>query len=264
MPDLNVISWNSTGETPAAGHALSDVMHVRIPACAPGWIPHVIAIQEAQQLPGGPIHQMLSGAAAVGNHNIVPVQNYLVSHVPEGLGGNRGYIVAVYQNAASPPNFVTVTGALGIESFGGDAGVTNFIHNNIPLNFRLIALQTRDQIRSPAAMGLQFGGRTVILMTWHTSRGPSRVTEGGAVNLPGGVQPDSFLFLQNSNFYANSLNAPGMTGLSVIAADLNLDIAAINQPTGWVTLPRILPAGRVSQTDWTTYWGEELAGCPIT
>jgi hypothetical protein len=53
MPSLNVITWNSMGETPAGAYDLVQVIN--------RWQRNLIVIQGANAIPGGAIDTMLSG-----------------------------------------------------------------------------------------------------------------------------------------------------------------------------------------------------------
>ncbi len=219
MPNLNVITWNSTGET-AQGAA--DLQQVIAYLTLNGWQPNVIVVQEANAAPGGAIYQMLAGLG--GAYNQPP------AHTTEGVPGGRGYILLTSANVAGQGTFATA-------DLGNDVVLQNWINNNLSLAGRQTAYNELQNMRMPATATLGFGGRLVPFLTWHAPRGPGGLLPG---TLPGGANPDAFLFLQNSGTYL-PLVGPGFNNIGLIAGDLNVTWAGLNQNTGYPAMPYVLP-----------------------
>lgn len=219
MPNLNVLTWNSTGETAHGAVRLREVIDY---LSGHGWQPQVIVVQEANQLPGGLIYQML---ASLGN-----AYNQPPSHAQEGGTGGRGYLMLTH-------NSVQVQSAFTRFDLGQDAQLRNIINQLAPRP-KQIALDELRDMRMPAGAGLLVNGAAVGLLTWHTPRGPGQLLTG--LTLQGGANPDAFWFLQNSGGYA-SLTVPGAGNLGVIAGDLNITVQEINRHIGHPDLPYVLP-----------------------
>lgn len=219
MPNLNVISWNSTGESADGAARLREVIDW---VAGHGWQPHVIVIQEANQAPGSPIYQMLAG---LGN-----AYNQPPSHAVEGGPYGRGYLMLTHTS-------VVMASAFSRYDLGQDAQLLALI-NQFQGQWKQIALDELRDMRMPAVAGMFFHGAAVGFLTWHTPRGPGQVLQG--VTLDGGANPDAFLFLQNSGLYTQ-LTAPGIGNLGVIAGDLNVTVQQLNGYVGQPGLAYILP-----------------------
>lgn len=218
MSNLNVVTWNSTGETPQGAADLQNVIQY---LTAQNWQPHVIVVQEANQTPGGAIYTMLSG---LGNAYTQPP-----SHAQEGGYRGGGYLLLTHRT-------VQVQGAFTRIDLAQDPMLNNVI-NMLPFQQRNTALNELAQLRMPAGTVFQFGGSTVPFLTWHAPRAPGPLL---GTALPGGANADAFWFLQNSGVYRN-LTAPGMNDLGLVVGDLNITVTAINAPTGLPALPWVLP-----------------------
>jgi hypothetical protein len=220
MPNLNVITWNSRGETAGAAADLLGVINY---LTASGWQPHVVVVQEANAAAGGAIYQMLAGLG--GAYNQPP------THAVEGGPHGRGYILTTHAS-------VTGQGTFGRYDLASDWLLQQWIQASLSLAARQIATQELATMRMPATANLGFQGRNVPFLTWHVPRGPGQVQNGAT--LGGGANPDAFLFLQQSGLY-QGLVAPGMNNLGMIAGDLNVTVQQLNSPTGIPSLPNILP-----------------------
>lgn len=243
MPSVNVLTWNSTGESAAGAARLREVINYLV---TNGWQPQVIVIQEAAQAPGGLIYQMLAG---LGNAYHQPP-----SHAAEGGPGGRGYLLLVHASG-------TIQTAFGQADPGLDPQLLGII-NGLPPRPRQIALDELRDMRRPAAAGLNFGGARMAFLTWHTPRGPGQLLAG--LTLQGGANPDAFWFLQNTGFYA-ALAAPGAGNLGLIAGDLNITVKEINRNTGSPDLPYVLPgwSGLSSNLDHIVGHGEPFQPEPV-
>lgn len=219
MPNLNILTWNSTGESATGAARLREVINY---LAGQGWLPHVIVVQEANQAPNGPIYQMLNGLG--GAYNQPP------SHATEGGPGGRGYLMLTH-------NTVAIQNAFARIDLGQDGALLAIINTFAPRP-RQIALDELRDMRMPAGAGLIFNGAGVAFVTWHTPRGPGQLLT--ALTLQGGANPDAFWFLQNSGIYAN-LTAPGVGNLGVVAGDLNISVQEINRNIGYPDLPWVLP-----------------------
>lgn len=237
MPNLNVLTWNSTGETLQGATALQTVIINDL--VANGWWPHVIVIQEANNLSGGLIHQMLAGLggtlagqyppATHGTYNSPP------AHAKEDGPSGCGYLLTTHSSVAGQGTFART-------DLSTDMVLQPWI-NNIPNSaVRQQAFNDLAGMGMPAMATLDFQGRTVLFLTWHAPRGQGHLTHTAipGTTLPGGANADAFLFLQNSRVY-QTLVEPGMNNLGVIAGDLNVTSAGLKTSTSLPTLRRILP-----------------------
>lgn len=227
MPNLNVLTWNSNGESAAKAAFLHNLI-VNNPTVG-GWMPDVIVIQEAQAAPGGALFAMLAGLGAPGNawynanyHNVAP------QHV--AIPG-EGYILMTSAAAAAGP-FAAV-------NLAADPGVVAAIAAQPHAQQgALTAAALTD--RAPAHAQIAFGGRTVECMTWHAPLGP-----GLMHGISAGVNYSAYFFLQSSNFYNNTLCTPGAPGgnanIGLIPADLNVTPVDLNNPTLCPAVPHLLP-----------------------
>lgn len=220
MPTLNVITWNSTGETQQGA---ADLLNVINYMTLNGLSPNVIVIQEANINAGGPIYQMLAGLG--GAYNQPP------AHVTEGIPGGRAYLLLASNGSIAGQ--VTFAQA----NLANDPALQNWLNANLSLYARQTAYAELQTMRMPATATLGFGGRIIPFLTWHAPRGPGQVLNGAT--LPGGANPDAYLFLQNSGFYT-PLVAPGVNNIGLIAGDLNVNVAGLNQNTGIPALPYIV------------------------
>lgn len=220
MPDLNILSWNSTGETDQGAARLREVIGYLV---GTGWQPHVILVQEANQsqVRPGPIYQMLNG---LGN-----AYNQPPSHVMEGGPRSAGYLMLTHST-------VTVQVPFARLDLGQDARLLGIINTLAPRP-RQIALDELRDMRMPAGAFISYNGAGAAVATWHTPRGPGQLL--AALTLQGGANPDAFWFLQNSDIYAN-ITAPGVGNIGVIAGDLNVRPDEINRQIGYPDLPELL------------------------
>lgn len=219
MPNLNILTWNSTGESALGAARLREVIDY---LAGQGWQPHVIVVQEANQAPGGHIYQMLN---ALGN-----AYNQPPSHAQEGGPGGRGYLMLTHNSVAVKNPFARI-------DLRQDAQLLGIINGFAPRP-KQIALDELRDMRMPAGCGLVFNGAGVAFVTWHTPRGPGQLLT--ALTLQGGANPDAFWFLQNSGIYA-SQTTPGPGNLGVVAGDLNITTLEINRNIGYPDLPWVLP-----------------------
>lgn len=219
MPRLNVLTWNSTGETAQGALELQRVIRHLM---AYNWQPNVIVIQEANAAPSGEIYRMLAGLG--GPHNY-PV------HVTETAGaGGRGYILATDGSVTGQATFARC-------DFAVDPSLQAWITGNLSPRARADAARKLAVMRMPARVNLRFQNAIVKLLTWHAPRGAGHILPG---ILDGGADPDAYLFLQNSSIH-QELCGQGPGSLGVIAGDLNVTFDQLNRPTGFEEMPRVLP-----------------------
>jgi hypothetical protein len=205
MQNLNILTWNSTGETPQGAAALQKVIN---DLTSGGWHPNLIVIQEANAAPGGPIYQML---ASLTGYNQPP------AHAAEGGTAGRGYILLT--------SGVSGQGTFTQANLANDSKLKNWISNlnNLSLAASKLAQQELPTMHMPATATLNVGGKTISFLTWHAPLGPGPVLAAGT--LPGGANPDAFLFLQNSDIYQKLTNSG--TNIGIIAGDLNVTVAGL-------------------------------------
>ncbi|MFE7753339.1 hypothetical protein [Streptomyces sp. NPDC057428] len=217
MPNLNVLTWNSTGETVQGALGLRQVIqHL----AANNSRPHVIVIQEAHASPGGPVYDMLAGLGAPYNGP---------AHATEGVPGGRGYLLATHDGVGGQATFARC-------DLAADQGLQGWLNDHLVGWARTDADQELAGMRMPATANLTFHGTRVRFMTWHAPLGPGRLLPGTL----GEANPDAYLFLQRSSAYT-ALSGPDPGGLGLIAGDLNVTVQQLNTKTGLRDLPMLLP-----------------------
>lgn len=228
MPNLNVMTWNSTGENAAKALFLRNLI-VANPAVA-GWMPDVIVIQEAQAAPGGAIWNMLVNLGTAGNPQFHA--NY-AGQAPQFVGiPGEGYIMMVSVNVA-------IAVALAPVNLPADPGVIAAI-GAFPGATAAALTAAVAAYRDPVRAQLTFAGRTIEFMTWHAELGPGLAP---LLGVSAAVNYAAYFFLQRSNYYTNTLSQPGgaNANLGLIAADLNVTAADLAAPTGLAAVPNLLP-----------------------
>lgn len=219
MPSLNVITWNSTGESQPKADRLYEVIQY---VTSRGWQPQAILVQEANAGPGGPIATMLANLA--GGYVSPPAR------VREGGSHSRSYLLTTHASVQGQPSFAQA-------NLATDGLLLTWIRNSMSLRMQQIAIDELQGMRMPAIALLGVGVSQVRLMTWHTPIGPGPILGGTAA---GGANLDAYLFLQHSGHYAQ-LNAPGAGNVSVIAGDLNTTRHGLQTPLNYPQLQHLLP-----------------------
>lgn len=241
MPNLNVVTWNSRGETAQGAAALLGVIDY---LTSLGWQPHVIAVQEANAVAGGLIHQMLAGLG--GAYNQPP------AHAREGGTHGRGYLLTTHASVAGQGTFARY-------DLAGDAQLRQWCATHLSLAGQQVATQELATMRMPATASLTFQGRKVPFLSWHVPSGPGKVLTGAT--LQGGANPDAYLFLENSGGY-QGLVGPGPNNLGTIVGDLNVTVAQINGQTGIPELPYLLDGWTGASDNLDHILGHPQAGQP--
>jgi hypothetical protein len=212
MPDLRIVTWNSTGESAAkAGELLAEINYLN--ATYPATPVMVVLNQEAQNAAGGAIYAMLNiaGAGGIGAAYTRPP-----AHIQEMLtGGGAGY-------TELDSTAVAVTAGLTLHNYLADPTFVAWV-GALPPNQQTTARNEVTAWRPPAAMELTCGGDTVRLITWHAPLGLSGLLTGCTTT--GGAPLDAFLFLDQSDILQGANNPD----IVIIAGDLNMtsaDLAA--------------------------------------
>ncbi|HEU4558263.1 MAG TPA: endonuclease/exonuclease/phosphatase family protein [Longimicrobium sp.] len=215
MPAINIMSWNTNGESIAKANFLQNLI-LNNPAVQ-GWQPDVILIQEAQGAAVGPVWGMLNGlggAPGQGNYTNNPAQFVAI--------GGEGYILKVSNNVALQP------GAFAVHHLANDANVQAAVANDFfGAANQAATLATIGMMRNPAIAPLGFAGRGMNLLTWHAPRGPGTLLGNSAA-----VDYLAYYALQNSAIYTQALTAPGANNVSIVAGDLNIRPRDLANPTG--------------------------------
>ncbi len=213
MPQVRIISWNSTGENAQKGVELQGAQAQLAQMYA---LDHpdvdIFVIQEAQNAAGGAIYTMMNTdpATAATQVSLGPNINRPPDHCVElPNGGGAGYLACSHTN-------ITPGGALQLWDYANDAQLNAWLAT-LNQNQRA-AMQAAAQLRPPAYTTCTVGGVRIFLITWHTPRGPSPI---GGVNMPGGALIDLFIVLQQSSILTTAQNFVGAQGVVIIAGDLN-------------------------------------------
>lgn len=224
MPAINIMTWNSDGESAAKAAFLQDLI-LNNPS-VPGWQPDVVVIQEAQAAPGGDIWNMLSnlgGQPGGGNYTVNAPQFAPLS--------SEGYIFMT-------SNHVTLAGgAFTVVDLATDPGVLAAIDAFATPLARATAIAEVELMRDPARAPIAFAGRALDVMTWHAPLGPSRLIQG----ISAAVNYDAYYFFQSSNYYTATLLQPGAGNLSAVAGDLNVTASDLTNPTEAPVVPYLFP-----------------------
>lgn len=223
MPTINVLTWNSRGESPAKATFLQSLI-LNNPS-VPGWQPDLIFIQEALASPGGAVWNMLSNLGAQPGG-----ANYTAHAAQFAALASEGYIFKVSNN-------ITVSGTFGTIDLARDAGVIASI-NAFSIPERRVATAEVRAMRNPAYTSVTIAGRLVSFLTWHAPLGPSAVIHG----ISAAVNYDAYYFLQNSTYYTGTLRQPGVGNLALVAGDLNVTDNDLSNPTHAPAIPRLFPS----------------------
>jgi hypothetical protein len=221
MAELNVLTFNSGGETEDGARRLKQALSE---LDGMGRAPHVIVIQEANLNGTGPVESVLT---QLNPHYYAqpPVK------VPEGGSHGRAYLMITHQGLQVTVGFSQINLAY-------DNQLNQVISRMAPVH-QTTARQVLSRMRMPAAAAMTAGNRGILFVTWHVPRGPGELLTGAT--LQGGANPDAFWFFQNSGFYGSMLTSPGHGNIGVIAGDLNVTTAQLNDATGIHDLPELLP-----------------------
>lgn len=223
MPDLRVVTWNSTGEGDGQGQVLADTV-VQINAThAAGSVPvQIVVTQEASVNPGSihaalgqpPFAQFVQPPGFAREQLPPPAQPYRV-------GVSRAYrlswLTTQIANPPADPVLVNLDPA-------HDPGVNDFI-SSLQVNHRTLAdiVVAAGNIRWPIYMPFAYQGCTVHFFSWHA---PLRHQWLGAtfanITLQGPALAEAFLFFQRSTFYTNIMRNLSTYDLVVIAGDFNM------------------------------------------
>lgn len=203
MPDLRIVTWNSTGENPVKAVEIGAIPGILAPMYPANPNVDVYLIQEAQNGPGGAISLHLGGLAGHTMHHLAEQPG----------GGGAGYICATRNAAAA------VVVPLTLYNYAVDP---NFGAHIAPLPGIVNVMN-----RPPAYTVLTVAGSTVLLITWHAPLGVSLLPIiVGA--MPGGALIDAFIALDNSQLIqAPAAVAGGPVHIVIIAGDLNVTAAGL-------------------------------------
>lgn len=220
MPDLRVVTWNSTGENPQKALELqAEIAYLNATYAAnPA---KIILLQEGKQAANGDIYNMLNTdpANAVTQVSIGPNYQRPIRHITEDALGGRGYTVVT-------SNDITVNQNLTLHNYANDVTFQNFLNTQSSGTAKQIN-QLLSNMRPPAAMQFTYGGETIRLITWHAPLGPSTYLSA-CQSLDGKGTLDAFFFLDQSSLI-NDVNG---IDLIIVAGDLNATSADLSRPCG--------------------------------
>ncbi len=221
MPGINVMTWNSRGESPAKAAFIQNLI-LNNPV-VPGWQPDVIFIQEAVIGGGGQIFAMLAGLGAQ------PGGAIYSNHAPALLQTQGDGLICMLSN-----NATAIANNFALVDLPNDPGTNAFI-NTLPANSRPTARNEVAAMRMPGSIRFTFAARTIEAMTWHTPLGPGQLLHGNVA----AVNYDAFAFLFTSNYYTANLDNPGLGGLGLVSGDLN--VVNLNANTGIPQMATLFP-----------------------
>lgn len=236
MPDLRVLTWNSSGEADGRGAQLALVTNlVNGAAAAAGNVPvQLVTIQEAANAPG-------SISAALNNgppfNVFVQPEGFCSEYLPPPaqpfrVGNTRSYRIAWLVNDPAPANNLVAVGAPALVNLdpNNDAGVNGYINGLGFAPGAVGAVRTAaGNMRWPVYQRFTYAGCNVHFFTWHASLRASWLGANyTGLNYLG--FPEGFLFFQNSTFYNNIVGGLGGNDVIIIAGDLNITQAQIANP----------------------------------
>lgn len=205
MPDLRILTWNSTGEDNyKAAELRNEINYLNV--TYPGTPTKVVLNQEAQAPANGPIYNMLNdtGGAGIGPNYTRPPM-----HIQEMIGGGgRGYTALTH-------NTLGVTVPLRLHDYTQDAIFTTWVNSLYPSQRTTVWNEVANW-RPPAYMQFNYANNVVRLITWHAPLGRSGLLVGCTTR--GGAPLDAFLFLEQSRL----LNRVAGVDIVIIAGDLNM------------------------------------------
>lgn len=230
MPDLRVLTWNSSGEADGRGTELVNRTNdINLAYPHPAVPVQLVAIQEAAGGAGGSIATALAGTAPFNPQFVQPhylVPEHITNAQPGRVGHSANYRLA---HMANHP-----TGALNLTLVAGpalvnldpaaDTGVDAYITGR-RFN-RLVDQDVRRaaaNMRFPVYQRFNYAGGTVHFFTWHVEH---RRHWGGATflntNFQGPALVESLFLFQRSQFYTNLVNGLTVNDVIIIAGDLNI------------------------------------------
>lgn len=239
MPDLRLITWNSSGESGNRGQTLVNFtarQNRNVRANVPPV--QVVAIQEAA-VQQGTIGQALANSAPFSNEFVQP-QGFCREHDATQtlrVTPSRSYRLSWMTNNALPGlNLAVPPGGAGPQlvnlSPNHDNGVDRYIQRlSRNMRVRHDLRVAAANIRWPVYLHLTYGAvnglpRHVHLFTWHA---PLLANWHGAnavhAPFPGGVAqalPEAFEFFQRSDFFTRIMQGLAAQDVVIIAGDLNV------------------------------------------
>lgn len=245
MPDIRIITWNSSGEADGRGATLTAsataINGAFFNPAVAGSVPVQIVTTQEANAGGGSI----SAALAAGGGpfaNFINPHGFIREHVPPGagqplrVGVSKAYRLAwmnTHPTAAlniGPAAAVAAPALVNLDP-AVDAGVNAWIAGlGLSPAIALAVTQAAANMRWPVHQALTYAGVNVHLITWHVEL---RANWLGA-NIYGPIVnqglPEAFMFFQNSTFYAAMMAGLGANDLVIIAGDLNATAAEINNP----------------------------------
>lgn len=236
MPDLRIVTWNSTGEGDGQGQVLANTVTNINATYAAGSVPvQIVAIQEAAVYPGSicaafgqaPFAQFVQPPGFCREQLPPPAQPYRVgisrAYRLSWLTSDHNYAFNIDTQAADPA-LVNLDPAY-------DAGVDDYL-SNLPVGSRAKAdiVVAAGNIRWPIYMEFAYHGTTVHFFSWHA---PLRYQWLGAtyanISLQGPALAEAFLFFQHSSFYTNIMRNLSTNDLVIIAGDFNMQQKDLQQ-----------------------------------
>lgn len=237
MPDLRILTWNSSGEADGRGAALANVTN-HINGGAAGTVPvQVVAIQEAQVSNGGSIQATLAGTAPFSTSFGQP-QGFSREHLPtqtQPVTPSRAYRLSYMATNAVLANNLVAVGAPTLVNLSptADAGVNAYITGlHAPFQQDRAIRLAAANLRYPLYQAYTYAGGTVHFFTWHVDHAANwrNAIFLNYTNYQGPAYFEAFVFFQNSTFYANMMTNLGPNDVVIIGGDLNMTPQDAQQP----------------------------------
>ena len=203
MPSLNILSWNTHGESHEKAIYLDKI--VTYLKANNQWTPDVVFIQGAHVNPNGEVYRYLKSCTLFKNP---------VAHVPAGGGSGCSYLMAVAPH-------VTITKRFSSLAFLHDKGVQRWIDSSFDQDYRKIVTAEVAEFCNLGVVEIDVEDSSVRLATWHAHRGYSCINSHPS-RLRGDANPDAYLVLEASDYYNDFLTDLGNVQVSSICGDLSI------------------------------------------
>lgn len=228
MPDLRVVTWNSTGEADGRGAELVAATQQINTDYATDVPVQLIAIQEANAT-GGSIQTALTNSAPFNTQFVQPhtlIREHDMAAQTGRVGVSKAYRLSHMATHATVANNLTSVAGPHLVDLRptSDAGVNTYINSkSFSPRKEVDVREAAKNMRFPVYQRFTYGGGSVHFFTWHVEQ---RAHWLGATFLTASFEGpaliEAFAFLQQSTFYTNVKNSLTGNDVLIIAGDLNI------------------------------------------
>lgn len=237
MPQIRVVTWNSTGEDANKAAHLANVVNQENAAAVgpPPSAPVTLVVIQEGAVANGALYAALNDGAPF-NTFVHPPETSREG--PQGGYRMKRYLLGWETAGAFAVTAPPVAAALQRINLSTDPGIVNYINNHVGSTKRqgyLTAL--KSLVRPPVWRQFTVGGRTVTFVSWHAPLGsglPSYFPDHLFGSWSQGYR-DAFVLWENSNWYATHIHAMAAGDIAILAGDMNAYSFEINRVlNGWI------------------------------